>query len=97
MKKRLILLAVIISFLAGCCTGYRPNNPNFSFQEKPNVRMIMDNTVALVAKHPLTGQVYKFCSGSFISNFEILTANHCVIDDPNSDKNPVGQFIMFQN
>lgn len=72
---RLILLLVLV--LCSC-----KNHPSPVIPGK-QVNLASNSTVALVAPESFfdkEGDQWAFCTGTFISQYEVLTANHCVTE-----------------
>ncbi len=75
MKKIvLVILAFVISAIAGCCVrGDAPPR----YDSRPNiVDALKSKTVALVVKDEL-GDVSSYCSGVWVDYDKIVTADHC--------------------
>ncbi len=67
---------LILPFLIACGSPmvqvYGPGHTTMA-------QILKDRAVALVVKDSEDGSVQAYCSGVWVSNTEILTANHCVI------------------
>lgn len=56
---------------------------------------IQDYTVAFV-KADKSGDIFPYCTGIWISPYEILTAGHCIYDkDKDKDKSPIDRIIQY--
>lgn len=82
MKKLLVLMLVLATFL-GCIVGdaekLRVNQPNFDSKEEL-VEILDNGTIALLSlndenKYRIT------CSGVWITQYEVISAFHCISDN----------------
>lgn len=88
MKKLLMLfLAAMVS--VGCCSHLSVQSPIASPQS------LINKTVALVIKSPEDNQYHMYCSGVWISQTKIATAQHCA-DLKDEEKPTVGSIIKFK-
>lgn len=69
MRPISLFLAFMVAFLAGCCVH------SSSVLAPANPESLVHQTIALVRVGE--GSVMTYCSGVFISQTEILTAQHC--------------------
>ncbi len=73
MKKIVALVIALIGGCLGCSVFQMPLRPLSTEEISQRFELALNGTVALIRDN---GQA--FCSGSWISNTEVLTARHCV-------------------
>lgn len=89
--KKLSLFALVLAFITGC-VGSQPSKIP---QIQPN--QVLDRTIALVVVNPITNALHNRCSGTFISQTMILSAQHCIAAEDESEiTNTNGQIVQFQ-
>lgn len=78
--KSVSILLIVLASLVGCSTGcFATTQGSTRYIGSPeNVTHVMDSTVALMIRNPLTGEQQIGCSGFFVSPTRIVTAEHCV-------------------
>lgn len=92
--KYLIWICLIIIFLTGCCLHHSNITTPMIETIKPN--LVMSQIVSLVGKSKDTGNFSMYCGGVWISQTEILTAQHCVAEDEHPLKPTIGSIIFYQ-
>lgn len=76
--KTLILL--MVGFLFSCAA---PDvRPDYLPRERNSLDNLQRATVAFVKRLEGSDKYFSYCSGVFVSRMEVLTAAHCVIDEP---------------